>query len=197
MAGKKPSFITGATAKIKVGNLTMAYAQDVSYSTTVTTIPIETMGRYEVVSNEPVAYFVEGSLSIIRYTKSAGGEGAASTVMDGIKKATGNSVNNWANAAGNGGNAGLHFNPGGLLSSETFDLEIFSKIPGDSTTTGEAPNAVTKVESVIKLRDCRFTRKGGSINKRGVLVEQFSFNAILADNDGDNASSNSGDQDLE
>jgi hypothetical protein len=55
MAGKKPSFITGATAKIKIGNLTMAYAQDVSYSTTVTTIPIETMGRYEVVSNEPVA----------------------------------------------------------------------------------------------------------------------------------------------
>jgi hypothetical protein len=57
MAGKTPSFITGATAKIKIGALTMAYAQDVSYNTTVTTIPIETMGRYEVVSNEPVAYF--------------------------------------------------------------------------------------------------------------------------------------------
>lgn len=194
MAGKKPSFITGATAKIKIGNLTMAYAQDVSYNTTVTTIPIETMGRYEVVSNEPVAFFVDGTLSVIRYTKSAGGNGVA---INGKKEGTGNSVNVWANTAGNGGNAGLHFNPGGLLSSETFDLEIYSKIPGDSTTTGTGASAVTEVESVIKLRDCRFTRKGGAINKRGILVEQFAFNAILADNDSDNASSYSGDQDLQ
>ena len=71
MAGKTPSFITGATAKIKAGNLTMAYCQDVSYSTTVTTIPIETCGRYEVVANEPVAYFVDGTLSIVRNTKEA------------------------------------------------------------------------------------------------------------------------------
>ena len=176
MAGKTPSFITGATAKIKIGNLTMAYAQDVSYNTTVTTIPIETMGRYEVVSNEPVAYFVDGSLSIIRYTKEA-------AAMNGTA-ANGNSVEQWNNAAGSGGVAGDGFDPARMIASETFDLEIFQKLTSTST------------ESVGKLRDCRFTRKGGSINKRGILVEQFSFNAILMDNDSAVEAGHSGDQDL-
>ena len=194
MAGKKPSFITGATAKVKIGNLTMAYAQDVSYNAAVTTIPIETMGRYEVVSNEPVAYFVDGTLSIIRYTAAATGAGVA---IDGANTTTGNSVNEWNNTAGSGGNAGASFDPGRLISSETFDLEIFSKIPGDSAQPASGSSGTVQTESVIKLRDCRFTRKGGGINKRGVLVEQFAFNAILADNDSTTEVGTSGDQDLE
>jgi hypothetical protein len=177
MAGKTPSFITGATAKIKLGSLTMAYAQDVSYNTTVTTIPIETMGRYEVVSNEPVAYFVDGSLSIIRYTKEASEmQGTASQ---------GNSVEQWQNTAGSGGVAGDGFDPSRMIASETFDIEVFQKIASGGT------------DSVGKLRDCRFTRKGGSINKRGILVEQFSFNAILMDNDSQVEAGHSGDLDLE
>lgn len=168
--GNKPSFITGATAKIKVAGQTMAYAQDVSYSTTVTTIPIETMGRYEVVSNEPVAYFVDGGLSIIRYTAEAAG-------MAGTNSA-GNSVNQMASSVKNG------FDPSKLIASETFDVEIFQK-----RATGEPI-------LVAKLRDCRFTRKGGNINKRGVLTEVFSFNAILIDNDDTAQAGHSGDIDL-
>lgn len=176
MAGKTPSFITGATAKIKIGNLTMAYAQDVSYNTTVTTIPIETMGRYEVVSNEPVAYFVDGTLSIVRYTKEA-------SAMNGAA-ANGNSVEQWQNAAGSGGTAGDGFDPARIIASETFDVEVFQKLASGGT------------ESIGKLRDCRFTRKGGAINKRGILVEQFAFNAILMDNDADVEAGYSGDTDL-
>lgn len=177
MSGKTPSFITGATAKIKIGNLTMAYAQDLSYNTTVTTIPVETMGRYEVVSNEPVAYFVDGTLSIVRYTKEA-------SAMNGAA-ANGNSVEQWNNAAGTGGNAGDGFDPARMIASETFDVEVFQKLANGGT------------ESVGKLRDCRFTRKGGAINKRGILVEQFSFNAILMDNDADVEAGHSGDNDLQ
>lgn len=180
MAGKKPSFITGATAKIKIGAKTMAYAQDVSYNTSVTTIPIETMGRYEVVSNEPVAYFVDGTLSIIRYTSAASDMAGAA--------ANGNSVDQINNAANSGGNAGDGFDPQNLIASETFDLEIFQK-------TDNAGTASTNI-SVAKLRDCRFTRKGGGINKRGILVEQFAFNAILMDNDPAFPVGNSGDLDL-
>lgn len=177
MAGKTPSFITGATAKIKIGALAMAYAQDVSYNVTVTTIPVETMGRYEVVSNEPVAYFVDGTLSIIRYTKEASSMNGAA--------ANGNSVEQMVNTAGSGGNAGDGFDPSRMICSETFDLEIFQKL-----CTGG-------VESVGKLRDCRFTRKGGAINKRGILVEQFAFNAILMDNDSQVQVGHSGDDDLQ
>ena len=177
MAGKSPSFITGATAKIRIGNLTMAYAQDVSYNATITTIPIETIGRYEVVSNEPVAYFVDGSLSIIRYTKEA-------ALMNGAAS-NGNSVEQWHNAPGSGGTTGDGFDPARIIASETFDLEIFQKLASGGT------------ESIGKLRDCRFTRKGGGISKRGVLTEVFSFNAILMDNDADVEVGHSGDQDLQ
>lgn len=179
MAGIKPSFVTGANAKIKAGDLTLAYAQDVSYNVTVTTIPIETMGRYEVVSNEPVAYFVDGTLSVIRYTSVAGGLAGAA--------ATGNGVGNWDFNNPNGTDAGQHFDPAQLLASQTWDLEIFQK-------SDDGGQIVTT--RVVKVKDCRLTRKGGAINKRGVLVEQFSFNAILADDDSMTAE-RSGDLDLE
>lgn len=178
MAGKKPSFITGANAKIKAGGLTMAYAQDVSYSVTTTTIPIETMGRYEVVSNEPVAYFVEGSLSVIRYTKVA-----FDKQMSGVAQG-GNGMGNWNFSTG--GKASDHINPGKLLASQTWDMEVFQKHDN---------NGAVETELVEKIRDCRFTRKGGGINKRGVLTEQFSFVGILADGDSFTAAV-SGDDDL-
>ena len=178
MAGKKPSFITGANAKIKAGEITIAYAQDVSYNTTVTTIPIETMGRYEVVSNEPVAYFVDGTLSVIRYTKQAAGMAGAA--------AEGNGVGKWNLSSDS--TAKEHVNPGDLLVSQTWDLEIFQKFGGSTSTPDTS--------SVVKVLDCRFTRKGGAINKRGVLVEQFAFNAILAQDDSFEAA-NSGDADLQ
>jgi hypothetical protein len=176
---QKPSFITGATAKIKAGAITLAYAQDVSYNVTVTTIPIETMGRYEVVSNEPVAYFVDGTMSIIRYTSAAQG-------LPGVDSAsTGNSTDKWKTSTDQ--SAGAHFRPGDLITSKTFDIEIFQK----TEKTGAAATNI----SVAKLYDCRLTRKGGSINKRGILVEQFAFNAIYHTDDAA-AVSGSGDTDL-
>jgi hypothetical protein len=178
MAGIKPSFVTGANAKIKAGDLTIAYAQDVSYNVTVTTIPIETMGRYEVVSNEPVAYFVDGTLSVIRYTDVAAG-------LDGTA-ATGNGVGNWKFNNPQGADASQHFNPAEMLASQTWDLEIFQK---------SDDNGGIKTTRVIKVKDCRLTRKGGGINKRGILVEQYAFNAILADDDS-MVADKSGDIDL-
>jgi hypothetical protein len=179
MAGKKPSFITGATAKIKAYGKTIAYAQDVSFNTTVTTIPIETMGRYEVVSNEPVAYFVDGALSVIRYTKEASANGMSGAAT------TGNAIGSWNPGGGNSGSSDKSFDPSKLLTSESFDLDIFQK-----TEDGDL--------LVTKIRDCRMTRKGGGINKRGVLVEQMSFNGILQDNgdDANNVVGGSGDIDL-
>jgi hypothetical protein len=194
MAGIKPSFITGATAKIKAGNKTLAYAQDVNYSVTVSTIPIETMGRYEAVNHEPVAYFVEGSLSIVRYTKDAAAAASGDSSIPSAA-AGGNASQKWAPNM---------FNPGSLIGSKTLDIEIFSKNLGAGGTVGETADAEGRVTSSVtgsstvsigKLRDCRLTSKGGAIDKRGILVERYSFNAILMDDDGQIASG-SGDTDL-
>ena len=182
MAGMVPSFVTGANAKIRVGGKTFAYAQDVSYRINVDTIPVETMGRYESVSNEPISYAVGGELAIVRYTKVAQENG-----MPG------------ANAGGNGlgkvqfnggGTAADHMNPGNLLISKTWDLDVFQK-------KQTAPNTPTIVSdpAVIHITDCRFTNKGAGLNKRGILVERYSYVGILASDDSYTATG-SGDVDL-
>jgi hypothetical protein len=174
MAGKKPSFITGANAKIKVGGRTFAYASDVSYAVSVDVIPIETMSRYEAVTHEPVNYSVAGDLSVVRYT------GIAKTNnMPG--------ANTGGNGAGRvdyatGGNMSHEFNPGNMLLSNTWDLAVFQKEQSGLTDGGGTANVTDSVE-FITIKDCRFTRMSGSLNKRGILVDRFSFVGILFDNE--------------
>jgi hypothetical protein len=182
MASKVPSFITGATAKIKAGGLTFAYAQDVSYRVNVDTIPIETMGRYEAVSNEPVNYTVAGELSIVRYTAIAKANNMPGTNAggNGLGKA------NWAT----GGKGSDQFDPGSLITSMTWDLAVFQKtIGGVDAPVSDALN------KVITITDCRFNNKSAGLNKRGILVDRLTFVGILASDDSFTAS-NSGDTDL-
>lgn len=181
MAGKIPSFVTGATAKIKAGGLTFAYAQDVAYRIAVDTIPVETMGRYETISNEPVNYTVTGDLAIVRYTKVARNNG-----MQGAHTG-GNGLGNvhWKT----GGTASDQIDPGNLIMSQTWDLQVFQKTqPGMN-----AP--VANADAVIKICDCRFTNKTAGLNKRGILVDRLAFVGILASDDSFTAT-HSGDDDL-
>lgn len=186
MAAKKPSFITGANAKIKVGGKTFAYASDVSYQVAVDTIPIETMGRYEAVSNEPVNYSVAGELSVVRYTSIAKNNGMPGT-------------NTGGNGLGKvdyttGGNGANEMNPGNILFSQTWDLSVFQKEQLAATAAGQTATVTDSVE-FITIKDCRFTRKSAALNKRGILVDRLSFVGILADDDSFDASY-SGDTDL-
>lgn len=186
MAAKKPSFITGANAKIKVGGKTFAYASDVSYQVVVDTIPIETMGRYEAVTNEPVNYSVAGELSVVRYTAIAKTNNMPGT-------------NTGGNALGRvdyttGGNGANELNPGNLLFSQTWDLSVFQKEQAAATAAGDTAVVTDSVE-FITIKDCRFTRKSAALNKRGILVDRLSFVGILADDDSFDASY-SGDEDL-
>ena len=186
MAGIKPSFITGASAKIKVGGKTFAYAADVSYAVSVDTVPVETMGRYEAVTNEPVNYSVSGELSVVRYTKFASGS-------------AGNNPFQTSTASGNGAQAsGLtgFYDPASILASQTLDIEIYQKQTTNVTTgAGAGGSSAVSPTLVGKVRDCRMNRLSGGITKRGILVERMSFVGILWDGD-DFAAGHSGDQDL-
>lgn len=207
-----PSFIVGANAKIVIDNITIAFAQDASYQVSVSTIPIRAMGKLEVSAHEPVAYNVTGSLTVVRYTKDAGSslvtlyrtemqdtdnntetepvpvevtiEGYPKKLISGANE-KGNSIDRWNTKTGS---VGAHLDPGRMLSSLTFDLEIFSKINSTGTLN---------TESVIKIRDCRITGKVGSLSKRGLMMDQFSFNAILVDNDEDFSVSGTGWKDFD
>lgn len=182
MAGKKAGFITGANAKIMIDSSTIAYATNVNYDINVQTVPIEGIGRYEVWSNEPVSYTCSGSLSIIRYTKRASASGISKV------DANGNTIDQVE--TGTAGSMSQHMDPSQLLLSETFDLKIFEKTSDD-----------TVEYRVIEMKDCRLTRRSGNLDKRGVLMDQYTFVGILAGDAGADDSagisaSESGDDDL-
>ncbi len=174
MSGMKQAFVTGANAKIKLFGKTMAYATDVSYNVTVQTIPIESMGKYEVHANEPVAYMVDGTFSVIRYTKQA----ALSNVQDAA--ASGNSPV-YIGTAEAGSNAFDHLNPQNILVSQSFDLEIFQKIAQAAGAGGATGNNNGTDQAVSKVRDCRLTRRGMTLNKRGIMVDNYAFVGIYLD----------------
>ena len=173
MAGRQSAFVTGANARVKVDQKALAYATDVSYNIAVQTIPIETMGTYEVRDNVAVAYTVDGSFSVIKYTSAAQAL-EADTIPNGA--AGGNKPSKVNLQEGTMAN---HLNPKAILSSGTFDLEIYEQLPSASGIgDGETKN-------VFSVKDCRITRRGMTLNKRGVYVDQYAFVGILAaDNDG-------------
>ena len=186
MAGKMPSFITGANAKIKVGGKTFAYCSDVAYNVSIDTIPIETMGRYEAVTNEPVNYSVTGSLSVVRYTALAKQQNMPGTATNG----NGLGEVNYTT----GGNGSFEINPGNILLSETWDLSVFQKTQSGAAAPNSTAQTTDAVE-FITIKDCRFNRKSAALNKRGILVDRLDFVGVLA-HDESFDSSNSGDQDL-
>lgn len=162
MAGTTPKFFTGAMAKVILtkpdgSNVVLAYAADVSYNVDVITIPVDTLGRYEPASIEPVAYGVSGSFSVVRYTGYAAQEAnAPGAAADGNSSAK----------------MGIdsHTNPGKFDTTKTFDMEIRQKYE----------DAASGSYGIFKVKDCHVTRKGGSLNKRGLLIENYSFVGVLA-----------------
>ena len=179
MAGVKPGFITGANARIKLDGKTLAYCTDLNYTVDVAVIPIEVIGTYEVKSYEPVAYSVNGSFAVIRYTKADHTnphEGTAST---------GDAPNN----IGGTNSIGKHLDPGLILTSSTFDIEIHQ--------VAANTEASTLANGIFKIQDCRVTRRGSSLNKRGVMVDSYAYVGVLAgDTDVTTAVSHSGQTDL-
>lgn len=190
MAGKQTSLITGSNAKVVFDGVTLAYATDVQYDVSVQTIPVEVMGKYEVLANEPVAYLVAGSFSVVRYTAAAktGNISGAAAGGNGIGNWKGTANSNAPSANASGGGNSVQLDPGQLLLSKTIDLALFRKKVNDPTAPGEQ-------EMFMTIKDCRLTRMGGSVNKRGVLMESYQFVAEMAYNDSFVASA-SGEEDL-
>lgn len=152
----KPGLISGANAKIKIGDKTMAYATEISYRVAVTTLPIEVMGKPEVIDNVPVAYNVDGSFSIIRRIGDS------------------NSPTQWTMTTKDGThNVNEQLDPFKMLESQSFDIEVFLK----KTIVGGLS------DKIMKFKNCRITGRSSKIDKRSVYIEDFSFSGELFDDD--------------
>ncbi len=183
MAGQYPFFLTGANAKIKVNNRTMAFCTNLSYRVTVNHVAPHILGLYESTSLEPLSYTVSGSFSIIRYAKDAKTNHAGKAPNGIAANDAGNSVGNWggvwggnlgsflaANGIGNDGRANEALDPSKFDNGVAFDIQVYQKTPGGDI-------------GVVDIRSARITSASFAIQKRGPAVETYEFMAIYADED--------------
>jgi hypothetical protein len=180
MSGKAIQMITGANAILKVDEVTIAYAMNVSYDIQVQTIPIEPMGNYEVLAYEPIATYVSGSLTIIRYHGLGTAKTQAVAPTNDVEKEPiksfidrGNGLGNFGTVNSQGNQAFL--NPAEIIASKTIDIEVFRKqVKSDGTVSSER---------VIKIRDARLEQVSATLNKNSVLMETYTFVAEMMDGD--------------
>lgn len=176
MAGVAPFFVTGANAKVRVNNRTIAFCQDFSYSVNVKHQAPKVLGLYESSSIEPMSYEVTGSFTVIRYAKDLKRQ------MEEAGRGTPEGVNNDGNGIGSWGSGGKTFfdsdgrandnlDPASLKYATFFDIEVYQK-----TAQGQF--------GVARIRNCRIERAdftlGGKISP---ALQRFTFKAIFADED--------------
>jgi len=162
MASMKPSFITGATAKIRLNGKTLAFCQDFTCSVQVITKVPKVLGKYEGDSVEPLGYMVSGSFTVIRYAKGikqALGPGQHSGGL--AENDAGNGVGNWGtawggqlgdflarNGVGNDGRAHESLDPSSFNKGTTFDIQVYQKVP-----VGTGTSSTNLVQSVTEILD--------------------------------------------
>jgi hypothetical protein len=181
MAGMKPFFLTGANAKIKVNNRTLAYCTNLSYSIEVKHQAPTVLGMYEPTSVEPLGYMVTGSFSVVRYIADVKGKTGKSP--DGTSE-TGNGIG-YMGPDGNSvskllagfdlkngadGRTYDNLNPRQLEKATGFEIEVFQKVEGDQV-------------SVAKIRGARITRAHFNIAVNQPANQTFNFTALYADED--------------
>lgn len=180
MAGKRPFFLTGSNAVVRLNGKTMAFCTDINYSVLVPHALPKVLGMYEPISVEPLSYEVQGSFTLIRYAAGIKGivseNAAPSGVADG-----GNGVGQWGPddvgglVFGADGRAKDALNPSTFGQSTGFDIDIFQKVAGK--------NGIETVQ-VAKIRNCRIIKADFGVGKNaGPATERFQFSALYLDED--------------
>jgi len=191
MSGMMPFFLTGANAKIRIDNRTMAFCTDVSYSIKVLHQNPKILGMYEGHCIEPLGYEVAGSFSVIKYTKGMAdmhdslndkfyGKVHNENFPSGVN-ARGNSLGSWGNSdgkkfehiigSGDSGQSSQGLNPMFFNNSVMFDIEIYQK----DSHQQDIP--------VVRLKYCRIIQMDFKLSKKDVATQTYQFKALYADDD--------------
>lgn len=184
MSGVRPTFITGANAKVRLNNKTLAYCTDLSYSVQILTQTPKVLGMYEGSSVEPLGYTVSGSFTVIRYVKDVKDSVGGKPPQGLATNDAGNGVGNWGtvwggqsgadflarSGVGNDGRAHEALDPSKFQTGTTFDIQVFQKTPSGDI-------------GVANVRNARITQADFSITKKGAAVQRFNFTALYADED--------------
>lgn len=173
MSGMKPFFLSGANAKIRVNNQTIAFCTNLSYSVTVNTAEPTVLGMYEASSLESLGYKVSGSFTVIRYVADIktdiGGTAPHGAIDNGNGLGTLTS-SNLLDKLTTDGRAHQNLDPSKLHKGTGFDIEIFQKFENGQ-------------RAVAKIRYARITKADFNLSVRGAATQTFNFVALYADED--------------
>jgi len=201
MANQLPSFLSGSNVVIKIGDMTVAFCQDLRFNRTMTNVPVRGIGSYSVHTLEPVDFSVSGQMSIVRFAdlktsvnKAAYQSALAQSVKDGkmtqaaadaalaqvanFNNAVGvESLSDYKDKATSSGNSLLdafHFDPRKMLLTSTFDIEVYDrKVVGAPATGGYGLKGLENL--IYQIMDCRLSSYSINFVPGQLLIENVTF----------------------
>lgn len=166
MAGLTASFLNGSLLAIKIGNVTLAYCQSISFNENMNLVPVGGLGAFSNHALEPVQFAAGGNMRVVRWTTDMWKKLGATAVPDNLAQ-TANGTISSDFTSGNGGIDKNHFNPINLLVSATFDIEVYQRVSSGTSDVGDKP--------LYTLVDCRLTNYSFAFQPGSLLYEDLSY----------------------
>lgn len=181
--GLNPFFLTGATAKVKIGGITMAYCAELQFSVQLPSAAPKILGMLESETIETLSYDVVGSFLLVRYAA-----GVASAYRAGTKAPSG--VNGLGNGIGVWKKDNMFL--ANLKAATFFDLDVFQKnmtnvldtsvlVPDPLNPVFKAVGGTISTTPVFKIKKCKIIGMDTQIGKRAISMQTFVFRGCAED----------------
>lgn len=200
---RKNLFTTAPRIKIRSGGSVIGYAIGLDVNVSVSVQPVYVIGEYKPVALETLMYeIVSGTFQIMRtksniiassnqqtgtitykylITDAQGNqvEATGPTVPPGATQVsfTGTSASNTVEGL-NQGKLFRQIDPRTILFSETFDLDLYLKVP--VAIDGTNSNTITKEALWFTITNCRITSRNTNISMGQLLNTPLNFQGLLA-----------------
>lgn len=169
MAGQLPSFLNGSRLEIRIGSASFAYCQALSFSDDMTVQPVGGMGSFNYHALEPTDYAARGSIVITQYSD------AVLSALKGISPSLVPANVQGSAASGNGGADGNsllkaeYFSPIRLLTSLSFDINVYERNPSAANGSSFTGNIV------YQMINARFGSYNMGFSPGSMVNESLSF----------------------
>ena len=181
----RPLFSSAPRIKIRANGQLIGYAIGFSVNVSVDVQPVYVIGEYAPVALEPNLYRpVTGSMQIVRLRNLA--EGVASTGGGKFVKNAAGKVVPPTDPSAIANNSPLdqkalfkHLEPQTILFSQTFDIDLYMKVPTSETADGVLTTLTTTEALWMTIKDCRIVSRNTNISMGQLVNEPLNFQGLL------------------
>ena len=159
-SAQSPVMLSGSRLVIYVNSVILAYAQSLSFSDRMAVAPVGGIGSYSYDALEPLQYSASGSLVITEYSKAAYDAitaiGNKATKPDRVSATASNNTmlqSGW-------------FSPVAMMISNTFDIDVYSRVTQDS---------LTNLTKRYTLQNCRFNSYALTFTPGSLVQETLGY----------------------